>query len=488
MKKPFTFLTFILVAALLLAACGGGTATQAPAGGAATEAPAGGVVTEAPAPTTEAPASEAPAATEAAATEAPAATSEAATGQEATLVVWDQFYRDVESGVIDTLNQEFEADHPGVTIQREVKTLDDLKATVKLALSQSDGPDVAQVNQGRSDMGAMVEAGLLLPLNDYAEQYKWAERVSQSISSRNSFTEDGKTFGEGNLYGVSPTAEVVGVYYNKGIFEQNGWEIPTTYDEFTKLLADIKAAGVTPIVFGNLDGWPGIHEFSSVEHVLVDPEWLNNFVYGVNNASFDIPENQEAARTMQEWVKAGYFTDGFSGIGYDDSGGLFKAGQGAMMITGSWLAGELTTDTDQQFGFFLMPQETADAPQLAVGGVGIPYSIRNGTANPDLAAEYLDWMISPRAAQLWAEADIVPAMPLPEGTNLEEGSLFADTVSAWNRINEDNGVGHYIDWASPTMYDTLVAELQKVFGQEEDPAAFTAAVEKDYSGFLETMQ
>ena len=111
-----------------------------------------------------------------------------------------------------------------------------------------------------------------------------------------------------------------------------------------------------------------------------------------------------------------------------------------------------------------------------------------GTANPDLAAEYLDWMISPRAAQLWAEARIIPAMPLPEGTNLEEGTLFADTVSAWNRINEDNGVGHYIDWASPTMYDTLVAELQKVFGQEEDPAAFTAAVEKDYSGFLETMQ
>ena len=142
---------------------------------------------------------------------------------------------------------------------------------------------------------------------------------------------------------------------------------------------------------------------------------------------------------MQEWVEAGYFTDGFSGIGYDDSAGLFKAGQGAMMITGSWLAGELTTDTDQQFGFFLMPQESADAAQLAVGGVGIPYSIRNGTANPDLAAEYLDWMISPRRTAM-GRGGIVPAMPLAEGTSMEEGSLFADTVSAWNRINEDNGV------------------------------------------------
>ena len=107
------------------------------------------------------------------------------------------------------------------------------------------------------------------------------------------------------------------------------------------------------------------------------------------------------------------------------------------MITGSWLAGELTTDTDQQFGFFLMPQESADAAQLAVGGVGIPYSIRNGTANPDLAAEYLDWMISPRRTAMGRA--VLPAMPLAEGTSMEEGSLFADTVSAWNRINEDNG-------------------------------------------------
>jgi raffinose/stachyose/melibiose transport system substrate-binding protein len=205
--------------------------------------------------------------------------------------------------VIETLNKEFEDAHPGVRIERTSKTQPDLTATVKLALSESDGPDVSQVNQGRNEMGAMVQAGLLLPLNDYANQYKWDERVSPSISSRNSFTEDGKTFGEGNLYGVSPTAEWW-VYYNKGIFEQNGWEIPTTYDEFTQLLADIKAAGVTPIVFGNLDGWPGIHEFSSVQHVLVDPEWLNDFVYGVNQASFDTPENQEAAGTMQEWVDA----------------------------------------------------------------------------------------------------------------------------------------------------------------------------------------
>lgn len=408
-------------------------------------------------------------------TEAPA--------EETTLVVWDQFYRDVESQVIETLNAEFEAAHPGVKIERVVKTLDDLKITLKLALAEEDGPDVAQVNQGRSDMGAMVEAGLLLPLNDYAATYKWSERFSASVASRNSFTEDGKTFGSGNLYGVSPTAEVVGVYYNKTLFDANGWTVPATFEEFEALLETIKAAGVTPISFGSLDGWNAIHEFSAVQHLLVSLDYINNFVYGVNNVSFDIPENQQAAAIMQDWVDKGYFTEGFAGIGYDDSNKTFKAGEGAMTITGSWLTGELLTDTDQEFGFFLLPGKEGQT-RLAIGGVGVPYAIRKTTANPDLAAEYLDWMISPRAAELWAGAGMLPAMPMSEDASVEASPLFTDAMVAWNTINQENAVGHYIDWATPTFYDTIVAELQKLFGKVITPAEFTAAVQVDYATFL----
>jgi raffinose/stachyose/melibiose transport system substrate-binding protein len=455
MKKFSLLLSIILAAALLLAACAKPAPTEVPV---ATEPP----VAEEPA--VEEPPAEVPA-------------------EEITLVVWDQFYRDVESQVIETLNAEFEAAHPGIKIERVVKTLDDLKVTLKLALVETGGPDVAQVNQGRSDMGAMVEAGLLLPLDEYTAAFNWGERFSASVASRNSFTEDGKTFGSGNLYGVSPTAEVVGVYYNKTLFEANGWVVPTTFDEFEALLATIKAAGVTPISFGSLDGWNAIHEFSAVQHLLVSLDYINDFTYGVNNVSFDIPENQQAASVMQAWVDSGYFTDGFAGIGYDDSNKTFKAGEGAMTITGSWLTGELLTDTDQEFGFFLLPGNP-DQTRLAIGGVGVPFSIRKTTAQPDLAAEYLDWMISPRAAELWAGVGMLPAMPMADDAVVEVDPLFTDTMIAWNTVNEENAVGHYIDWATPTFYDTIVAELQKLFGMVTTPAEFTAAVQVDYATFL----
>lgn len=454
MKRTTLLLSAVLILSLLLAACARPAPTQAP------------VV---PPP---------------AATEAPAEPEAPAAPEEITLVVWDQFYRDVEGEVMDTLNAEFEAAHPGVKIERVVKTLDDLKITLKLALSQADGPDVAQVNQGRSDMGAMVQADLLLPLNDYSATYKWDERFSASVASRNSFTADGVTFGQGNLYGVSPTAEVVGVYYNKTIFDANGWTVPASFTDFEALLATIKAAGYTPISFGSLEGWNAIHEFSAVQHLLVPLEEIDNFVFGINNANFDTTENQEAARIMQDWVGKGYFTDGFAGIGYDDANKLFKAGQGGVItITGSWLAGELVGDTDQEFGFFLLPADP-DQHQVAIGGVGIPFAIRKTSTHADLAAEYLDWMTSPRAAELWANSGMVPAMPLPAGYAAEGDPLFNDTLVAWDTINSENAVGHYIDWATPTIYDTLVAELQKLFGLQITPAEFTAAVQADYAAFL----
>jgi raffinose/stachyose/melibiose transport system substrate-binding protein len=449
MKKFTLFISIVLVLSMLLAACQ--TATTTP--------------TQAPVEPSK------------------AAEPTVAVAMPQTLIVWDQFYRDVESKVMDTLNSEFEAAHTGVKIERVVKNLDDLKVTEKLALSEADGPDVAQVNQGRSDMGALVQANLLLPLNDYYTKLGWDKIVTSSIASRNSFTADGKTMGSGNIYGVSPTAEVVGVYYNKTLFKKNGWTTPTTFDEFMSLLATIKAAGVTPISFGSLDGWPAIHEFSAIQHLLVSPEYINNLVYGMNDVSFDTPENQQAAQLLLEIAKAGYFTDGYAGIGYDDSNKTFKSGEGAMTITGSWLASELIAGTDQEFGFFLLPGMNGKAG-MAIGGVGIPFSIRQGTSKADLAAEYLTWMISPRAAQLWAEISYMPAMEVPADTKIQEGSLFAETLKAWDTVNKSSLVGHYIDWATPTFYDTLVAELQKLLGGVTTPAELTAAVEKDYADFL----
>jgi len=79
---------------------------------------------------------------------------------------------------------------------------------------------------------------------------------------------------------------------------------------------------------------------------------------------------------------------------------------------------------------------------------------------------------------------MLPAIALPEGADVDTNNLFGDTLKAWDTINKGNAVGHYIDWATPTFYDTLVAELQKLLGSISTPADFVAAVQKDYAAYL----
>ncbi len=410
------------------------------------------------------------------------------TPEATTLLVWDIWTGEADSQVIETLHGEFEAAHPGVTINRVVKSFEDMKTTAKLALSSPDGPDVAQINQGEPDMGALVKAGLLVDLTPYAEQYGWFDKISAGIVARNSFTPDGKVFGEGNFYGVAPTAELVGVYYRKDIFAELDLSVPKTFAEFEAALETIKAAGYVPINFGNLDGWPALHTFSEIQNVLLGDEgrnYLDDLIYGRGNVSWDIPENVEAAAKLQEWAEKGYFTPGFEGIGYDDSWPLFNNGEGAMMLTGSWLSGSFAAGPyADKIGFFLVPPETEGAYKVSVGGTSTAYAIRADSPNADLAAEYIDWMMSDRAAALWAESGVVPVQPVAPDL-VEPGTLFADLVAAWNHMNQTDSVGHYIDWTTPTAFDVETAAVEELLAFQITPEEFVQKVEEDYVAFLE---
>ncbi len=398
-----------------------------------------------------------------------------------TLTVWDQWYRGAENEVIEQLNREFEESHQGLTIERTARPLDDLKTTLRLSVDSGEGPGVANVNQGAPDMGEMVKADLLMPLDDYAEQYGWNETFSEGLLARNRWSAEG-AFGEGQLYGVAPQAEIIGVYYNKDLFEQAGISVPETFEAFQDTLVALKEAGTTPIVYGGLDGWPGIHLYGAVQQLYLNRDYLDGLIFG-RGGDWVSEGNLKAAQLLVDWAEAGYFTPGYEGIGYDDSWALFAQGQGAMLISGSWLTGEFPEEAN--IGFFALPPlaSAQDSVPLIVGGTGIPLSVTSNAEDTDLAAEYLDWMVSPRAAELWVQAGFLPAMSVEEGT-IDGGSLLGEVLTVWNRVNEADAIGHYLDWATPSMYDTLTAAVQELMAQRVTPEAFLERLDKNYQDYL----
>jgi len=393
-----------------------------------------------------------------------------------TLTVWDQEVRGGQRRQIAQLNDEFMQRYPNVTIKRVAKSFTDLNTTLKLAVSSDKAPDVVQANQGRPVMGQLVKGGLLRPLDTYASAYNWPGRYSQVLVDLNRFSPDAVTFGAGKLYGISQMGEIVGVFYNRDKVAQP----PQTFAEFEKALADAKGKGDVPISFGNLDKWPGIHEFQSVQNLYAKPDQIRDFVFARDGASFDTPENQQAAAKLQDWVKKGYFTPKFNGVGYDPAWAQFGKGAGPFLIGGTWLLRDLEDALGDKLGFMLMPPDQSGEPAQALGGESLPFAITSKSKNPDVAAAYIDFLTNPNAAKVLVQTGNLPAMPTDATPSNPAGE---DVFKAWSALSESDGLVPYLDYSTPQFYDQITSAVQQLLAGRETPGQFTSGLQDDYAKF-----
>jgi raffinose/stachyose/melibiose transport system substrate-binding protein len=393
-----------------------------------------------------------------------------------TLTIWDQEVRGGQRRQIENLNQAFQEKYPNVTIKRVAKSFTDLNTTLKLAVSGDKAPDVVQANQGRGVMGTLVKGGLLRPLDTYAEAYGWADRYSPVLLDLNRFSSDGETFGDGDLYGVSQMGEIVGMFYNREKVPQP----PATFAELEEQLAAAKGNGDVPISFGNLDKWPGIHEFQAVQNVFAPAEQVRDFVFARGGASFTTPENEEAAKKLQEWAEKGYFTKNFNGVGYDPAYQQFAKGAGPFLIAGTWLLRDLTDAMGDKLGFMLVPGAEEGASPQALGGESLPFAITSKSENPDVAAAYIDFITDANAADVLVDTGNLPAMPAKAQPT---GAAGEDIFEAWRTLADADGLVPYLDYATPSFYDTITAEVQQLMAGRRSPDEFTGALQEDFEKF-----
>jgi raffinose/stachyose/melibiose transport system substrate-binding protein len=395
-----------------------------------------------------------------------------------TLTVWDQEVRGGQRKQIEELNKQFMAKYPNVKIDRTAKSFEDLLKTVKLAVSGSDAPDVVEANQGRPIMGELVKAGLIRPITDYAKVYGWEDRYSPLLLDLNKFSPDGKEFGSGDLYGLSQMGEIVGVFYNK----EKVTTPPTTLDEFEASLQQAKDAGDTPIMFGNLEKWPGIHNFESVLGQTADKQAIRDFVFAKEGANFDTPEFTDAATKITDWVKKGYFNKNFNGTDYDPAWQQFAKGKSWYLIAGTWVTADLADQMGDKVGFMLMPGKDPAAP-VSLGGESLPFTITKSAKNPDVAAAYIDFLTDANAGQVLTDTNNLPAM---KGAPAPAGGLSADVATAWQKLNDADGVIPYLDYTTPTFYDDISGGIQELLAGKQDPATFTKDIQEKFDKWAQS--
>ena len=172
---------------------------------------------------------------------------------------------------------------------------DDFEAQIQIRAEGGNPPDVALFPQP----GTLVEhaeAGYLVPLEELGYDIDELEAT---------FGEYLLSLGEhdGQYYGIPTNVNYKSmVWYNQAIFDEEGYEVPETWDDMIALSEQIADDGYTPWVIGTgsdaATGWPATDWMEDIMLRSAGPEAYDDWVDG--ELPFDSDEVRAAAETFAE--------------------------------------------------------------------------------------------------------------------------------------------------------------------------------------------
>ena len=228
--------------------------------------------------------------------------------EQITLLMWDQF-GDEDGGLqVQEMIDSFEADHPNVTVEREVMTGEIMEQTLNPVLGSGTGPDVFYAGAGYSRGGVLSEAGLILPLDEFADQLGWNDRVFQWALEIGSW--------DGHQWSLGHEMEFLAIYYNKTLLEEEGLEMPETDEEMLEFCATASDRGYVPVAFGNKPGWPSYHQYAMVVNNALGAGDAASLLID-NQGTWDTPELANAVEFFfVDMRQAGCFPPDLNAIEY----------------------------------------------------------------------------------------------------------------------------------------------------------------------------
>jgi raffinose/stachyose/melibiose transport system substrate-binding protein len=360
--------------------------------------------------------------------------------------------------------EELKAAHPEVTVKFELKTWDQIQKAGNAILDSDKAPDLAEWNKGNATAGAASQAGLLEDLAPYAEKYGWNDLLPSSVKLYGQYT-DG-IMGSGNLYGIPSYGEFVSWFYNADLFEKYGVQVPTSEAELDQLLADLKAKGAIQSFGGG--SYQNVHMAYALAVSQADQAWVRAFQ--LFDGDVDWSKWEYAANKIAEWKNAGYFDAKASGITADDAVAQFQAGKTPLVLGGTWLDQTTADNAKFNWGKFQNPGS------LSVGSAGNLLVIPSRSKNKDLAAEFINLVLSKKYQNMLGEEGGLPLFADQASISNETTKKSYDVFDA---IVKADGLAMYPDWPVPGYFDVQLAAGTKLVG-DGDAAAYVQTIKDFY--------
>lgn len=395
MKKV---LSMLLVGALTVSTLAGcGSKEQAPAA----EAPSAAEnQAEAPAETSE----EAPA-------ETPEAPAEGATITVAAIetAYGSQMWQDVCAAFTE---------QTGINV--ELITDKNLEDVIGPSMQAGDYPDVIHLATGREK--ALTETFIkdqnIVDITDVLSMTVPGESAKVGDKIAGGFTETSLTnpYGDGKTYLAPMFYSPCGLFYNAGLFEEKGWEVPSTWDEMWELGDKAAAEGIA------LFTYPTTGYFDAFFYALMYSVGGADFFDQATNYTEGVWDTEEAKTCFEIVTKLASYTEKTTPAQANDQDftknqQLILDNKALFMPNGTWIVGEMA-EAPRADGF---KWGMTALPAVTAGGDGYSYTwfeqawIPGGAANQNEAKQFVAFLYSDAACEIFAKAGAIqPVLNIAE--------------------------------------------------------------------------
>lgn len=308
-------------------------------------------------------------------------------------------YKPEAVDVFEELEKKFNETHDNIELV--IDSPNDAMTILKTRFIREDYPDIIGIG-GDVNYSNFLDSDMLMDISDFDGLDDIKEAYLETDKELEYVPMDG-------VYAMPYMANAAGVLYNKDMFEEHGWTIPTTWDEFTALCERIEAEGIQPLYFGFKDSWTCLAPWNAIAVDLAPSDVCSE----VNKGNTTFTDNYREVAEKEKALLA-YAQDNPAAYGYNDACTAFAKGESAMFVIGSYAVPQIkSVNPDMNIDSFVFPASNNAEENVLNSGNDLQFSIMKNCEHKEEAYEVLRFFMEDENVQSYI--DDQSAVPCKKG-------------------------------------------------------------------------
>lgn len=338
-------------------------------------------------------------------------------------------YKPEAVDAFEALEEKFNQTHDNIKLV--IDSPNDAMVILKTRFIRENNPDIIGIG-GDINYSNFLDANMLMDISDF-------DGLSDIKENYLATNKDLEYVPQEGVYAVPYMANAAGVLYNKDMFEEHGWTIPTTWEEFNQLCETIAAEGIQPLYFGYKDTWTCLAPWNAIAVNLCPTD----IAYQVNSGNATFSEAyEEIAVKDKELLKYGQQDP--VAYSYNDACTAFARGQSAMYVIGNYAIPQIkSVNPEMNIDSFVFPASSNAEENILNSGNDLMFCVMEDCEHKEEAYEVLRFLLEDENVQ--AYLDDQSAVPCKKGD-----FTIAPELDGMKEYIENGIVADYQDHHYPT--------------------------------------